>query len=60
MVLVKDKVLMKAPRGKKPTRFAFVRKTKGGALRLGFKGREAVEVVRFKELKRRTPKRPKR
>lgn len=47
MVLIKDKVVMAAPRGKKPTRFIF-----RGNIRIGFKGRkEVVEIVKFKEKK---------
>lgn len=44
MVLVKDKVIVPARRGKKPTRFRFK-----GNIRIGFKGREVVEIVKFKQ-----------
>ena len=48
MVLKKVKIIMKAPPGKKPTRFRFV-----GNLRLGFKGKKlVVEIVKFKEVKK--------
>ncbi len=43
MVLIKKEVIMPFPKGKKPNRFRFK-----GDLRLGFRGREVVEVVRFK------------
>ena len=48
MVLVKDKVLIPAPRGKKPTRFRFK-----GNLRLGFRRNQVVEIVQFKAMKGR-------
>lgn len=49
MVLEKVKVVMKAPPGKKPTRFRFV-----GDIRLGFRGKkEVVEIVKFKEVKKK-------
>lgn len=44
--LVKDRVIMRHPIGKKPTRFRFKDK-----LRLGFKGKEVVEIVKFKKTK---------
>lgn len=47
MVLKKFKVVMKAPPGKKPTRFRFV-----GDIRLGFKGKKVTEIVKFKEKKK--------
>lgn len=47
MVLVKQKVVMKAPAGKKPTRFRFV-----GDIRLGFRRGKVVEVTKFKERKK--------
>ncbi len=40
---------MKAPPGKKPTRFRFV-----GDIRLGFRGKkEVVEITKFKETKKK-------
>ena len=47
MVLVKEKVVIKAPKGKKPTRFRFK-----GKVRIGFRKNEVVEVVQFKEKKK--------
>ena len=53
MVLVKEKVLIKAPKGKKPTRFRF-KKINKKSLRFGFRGKkELVELVKFKEVQRR-------
>ena len=46
MVLIKDKVLMPAPSGKKPTRFRFK-----GNIRIGFRKNEVVEIVKFKKSK---------
>jgi len=42
---------MKHPRGKKPTRFGFK-----GNIRLGFRGNKVVEIVKFKQIKRRKKK----
>jgi len=47
MVLVKQKIVMKAPPGKKPTRFRFV-----GDIRLGFRNNKVVEVTKFREKKK--------
>lgn len=48
MVLKKIKTIMKAPPGKKPTRFRFV-----GNIRLGFRGKKmVVEITKFKEVKK--------
>ena len=44
MVLKKVKVIMKAPPGKKPTRFRFV-----GNIRLGFRNNQVVEITKFKK-----------
>jgi len=44
MVLKKVKVVMKAPPGKKPTRFRFV-----GNIRLGFRRNQVVEITKFKK-----------
>ncbi len=44
MVLKKVKVVIKAPPGKKPTRFRFV-----GNVRLGFRNNKIVEITKFKE-----------
>lgn len=46
MVLIKDRVIIPAPPGKKPTRFRFK-----GKLRIGFRRNKVVEIVRFKEKK---------
>jgi len=42
--LVRDKVVMGAKRGMKPTRFRFK-----GNLRLGFRRGNVVEIVKFKK-----------
>ena len=47
MVLIKDKVVMAFPRGKKPTRFRFK-----GDIRLGFRRNQVVEIVKFKRRKK--------
>ncbi len=47
MVLKKVRVVMKAPPGKKPTRFRFVKN-----IRLGFRRNEVVEITKFKEFKK--------
>lgn len=46
MVLKKDKIIMKASPGKKPTRFRFV-----GNIRLGFRNNKVVEITKFKKTK---------
>lgn len=48
MVLKKVKVIKKAPKGMKPTRFAFKDK-----IRLGFRNNKVVEITKFKEFKRK-------
>ncbi|KKN59058.1 hypothetical protein LCGC14_0546130 [marine sediment metagenome] len=48
MVLKKVKVVMKAPPGKKPTRFRFV-----GDIRLGFRNNKVVEITKFKKVKKK-------
>lgn len=48
MVLVKDKTLVPARPGKKPTRFRFK-----GNIRLGFKGKEIVEITKFKNVRKK-------
>lgn len=48
MVLVKDKIIMKHPRGMKPMRFRFK-----GNIRLGFRNNEVVEIIKFKEKKKK-------
>lgn len=47
MTIVKETLIQAQP-GKKPTRFRFK-----GNLRLGFRRNEVVEIVRFKQTKRR-------
>ncbi len=47
MVLIKQKVIMKAPPKMKPTRFRFV-----GDIRLGFRNNKVVEITKFKEKKK--------
>ncbi len=44
MVLVKDRIIIAAPRGKKPTSFRF-----RGMTRFGIRRRKIVEVTLFKE-----------
>jgi len=46
MVLKKVKVVMKASKGNKPTKFRFVKN-----IRLGFRNKKVVEVVKFKGIK---------
>lgn len=49
MLLKKDRVIMRHPSGKKPTRFRFV-----GNLRMGFRGKnKIVEITKFKKIKRK-------
>lgn len=48
MVLVKEKVLIKAPRGKKPTSFRFK-----GNIRFGIRRGNIVEVTKFKQRKKK-------
>lgn len=47
VLMVQDKVIIKAQRGKKPTRFRFK-----GNLRFGFRRNKVVEIVKFKNKKR--------
>lgn len=46
MVLKKQKVVLRASAGMKPTRFRFKEN-----IRLGFRGRKVVEVVKFRRTK---------
>ncbi|KKN66982.1 hypothetical protein LCGC14_0465360 [marine sediment metagenome] len=47
MVLIKDKTIMRPPKGMKPTRFRF-----RDNIRLGFRNNRVVEITKFKEVKR--------
>lgn len=46
MVLKFDRIILKHPPKKKPTRFRFK-----GNIRLGFRGKEVVEIAKFKKSK---------
>ena len=48
MVLIKEKIIMKPLKGMKPTKFRFVKN-----IRLGFKGNEVIEIVKFEETRRK-------